>query len=163
MELYLIRHGIAAERGTYANDDDRPLTEAGIRKTKQVAKRIHDLEVRFDLIQTSPLPRARQTAEILQAAQLSDHLSESPYLAPAGDFAAWLKWLQHWRTEGTRLAIVGHEPDVGEWAERLIWGEPRQHLIVKKASIMGLLLPEGSPVGRSQLFWLAPPRFMVGK
>lgn len=164
MELYLIRHGIAAERGTYTNDDERPLTDEGIRKTKRIAKRLYDLNVRFNLIQTSPLIRARETAEILKTAGLSKQLEESPYLAPDGDFTAWLVWLQQWRTADRQLAIVGHEPDLGEWAERLVWGAPRQQLVVKKAGIIGLLLPEqDSPVGKSQLFWLSPPRFLVEK
>lgn len=163
MELYLIRHGIAAERGTYANDDERPLTDEGIRKTKRVAKRLYELDIRFDLILTSPLVRARQTAEILQSLRLSKQLERSVYLAPEGDFDGWLEWLQSWQQEGGKqLAIVGHEPDLGEWAERLVWGEIKHHLVVKKAGVIGVLLPDtGSPVGCSELFWLSPPRLLL--
>lgn len=165
IELYMIRHGLAGERGEYANDEERPLTEEGIRKTKRVAKRLHELNIRFDLILTSPLARARQTAEILQIYKLGTRMEESQQLAPSGDFNIWLSWLQQWRqTSGDCLAIVGHEPNLGEWAERLIWGEIRHHLIVKKAGVIGLLLPEAeseSPVGNSQLFWLAPPKLML--
>lgn len=162
-ELYIIRHGLAGERGIYQNDDERPLTEEGIRKTRRVAKRLHDLAIRFDLIQTSPLVRARQTAEILQAQKLGTQLAESQHLAPGGDISLWLSWLQQWRqTGGNALAIVGHEPDLSEWAEQLIWGEIRQHLILKKAGVIGLILPEAeSPIGHSNLFWLTPPRFLV--
>jgi phosphohistidine phosphatase len=163
IELYMVRHGLAGERGAYPNDDERPLTEEGIRKTRRVAKRLHELNIRFDLILTSPLARARQTAEILQTYKLSPQLEMAESLAPAGDLSVWLSWLQQWRQGGGNcLAIVGHEPDLGEWAERLIWGSVRQHLIVKKAGIIGLLLPEtDSPIGRSQLFWLTPPRYFV--
>ncbi len=163
IELYLIRHGLAVERGTYVNDDERPLTQDGIRKTRRVAKRLFELNIRFSLILTSPLPRARQTADILQTYRLSAQIEESPTLAPGGDLAIWLSWLQNWRQSGGDcLALVGHEPDLGEWAETLIWGSARQNLIVKKAGVIGLLLPEvESPVGRSQLFWLAPPRLML--
>lgn len=66
MELYLIRHGIAAERGTYPKDEERPLTEKGRAKTQKVAQRLYALGLRFDFILTSPLVRARQTAEILK-------------------------------------------------------------------------------------------------
>jgi phosphohistidine phosphatase len=164
MELYLIRHGLAAERGTYANDDERPLTEAGIRKTKRVAQRLYELDIRFDLILTSPLVRAQQTAEILQTIGLSKHLEQSPHLAPTGSFNAWLSWLESWRSNGgSQLAIVGHEPNLGEWTERLVWGEPRQQLVVKKAGVMGVLVPEvENPVGQSELFWLTPPRLLLG-
>ncbi|MBF2047173.1 MAG: phosphohistidine phosphatase SixA [Leptolyngbya sp. IPPAS B-1204] len=162
IELYMIRHGLAGERGTYANDDERPLTEEGIRRTRRVAKRLHALNIRFDRILTSPLARARQTAEILQTYKLGQ-LEESPHLAPGGDLSVWLSWLQQWRQSGGDcLAIVGHEPDLGEWAEILVWGKPQQHLILKKAGIIGLILPEvDSPIGRSQMFWLTPPRFFV--
>jgi phosphohistidine phosphatase len=162
MELYLIRHGLAAERGTYANDDDRPLTDDGIRRTKRVAKRLHELEIKFDLIQTSPLVRARQTANILHSVGLSKKLEESADLKPEGPLENWLNWLQSWRQgSGQSLAIVGHEPDLGNWTEQLVWGEARQHLVVKKAGVIGLLLPDGSPIGQSQLFWLTPPRLLL--
>ena len=62
--LYLIRHGIAEEHGTYEDDTQRPLTDEGRKKTKQVAKRLYDLGLRFDLLQTSPLVRAQQTADV---------------------------------------------------------------------------------------------------
>lgn len=163
IQLYMVRHGLAGERGSYPNDDERPLTEEGIRRTRRVAKRLHELNIRFDLILTSPLARARQTAEILQTYKLGRQLEESQPLAPGGDLSVWLSWLQQWRqTGGDCLAIVGHEPDLGEWAEKLVWGEAHQHLIVKKAGVIGLLLPEAeSPIGRSQLFWFTPPRFLV--
>lgn len=163
IELYMVRHGLAAEQELYSNDAERPLTEEGIRKTRRVAKRLHEFNIRLDLILTSPLVRARQTAEILQTYKLGMKLEESPSLTPGGNLDVWLSWLQQWRqTGGTCLAIVGHEPNLGEWAEKLVWGEARQHLIVKKAGVIGLLLPEAeSPIGRSQLFWFSPPRFLL--
>jgi phosphohistidine phosphatase len=162
-QLYIIRHGLAGERGTYANDDERPLTEEGHRKTKKVAKRLVRLDLHFDLILTSPLVRAKQTAEILQAVGLGDQLKESVYLAHGGDFNAWLTWLDKWQqTGGQCLAIVGHEPDLSEWAELLVWGEPKGRILLKKTGCMGLTLPSsGSPIGQSQLFWLTPPRLLL--
>lgn len=163
LELYIIRHGLAGEHGSYADDTQRPLTEEGHRKTKQIAKRLDALDLRFELILTSPLVRAKQTAEILQSVGLGKQLQESPDLAPGGDIQHWLAWLAQWRGEEHRsLAIVGHEPDLSQWAETLVWGEARQKLRLKKAGTIGLLLPaEGSPVGQSQLFWLTPPRFLL--
>lgn len=163
MELYIIRHGLAGERGTYTNDEQRPLTEEGHHRTRHVANRLHQLGIQFDLIQTSPLVRARQTAEILQSAGLSQQLQESAALKPGGEINTWLEWLQSWSNQADRtLAIVGHEPDLGEWAEQLIWGESHHSLVVKKAGVIGLLLPDrGSPIGQSQLFWLTPPRLLI--
>ena len=160
--LYLIRHGIAAERGTYQNDDQRPLTQEGDRKTRQVANRLKQLNLQFDQILTSPLIRARQTADILKAVGLSPNLEEFAPLAPDGKIEDWISWYKTWQlTGGKSLALVGHEPDLGYWAELLIWGQPKASLIVKKAGIMGINLPVTNPIGNSQLFWLTPPKFLL--
>ncbi len=163
-KLYLIRHGIAAEPQEGESDEGRSLTEAGDRKTKQVAKRLRKLDIHFDLILTSPLVRARQTAEILQTVGLSAKLEESRDLAPAGNLENWLSWLEEWRQTGSSsLALVGHQPDLANWAEILVWGEARERLVLKKAGIIGLQLPDAeTPVGRCLMFWLAPPKFLLG-
>ena len=163
MHLYLIRHGIAAEPEEYATDSERPLTKEGASKTRKVAQRLYELEIQFDLILTSSLLRAQQTAQILQTVGLSSKIEESAALAPSGDFGHWLKWYKQWQETGSRsLALVGHQPDLGNWAETLLWGRSQDALIVKKAGIIGLLLPEtGSPVGRSQMFWLTGPKFFL--
>lgn len=162
-QLYLIRHGIAEDSDRYVRDGDRPLTAKGQKKTQQIAKRLHTLELSFDLILSSPLVRATQTAEILKSDGLSDNLEKSADLAPSGNFDHWLVWLESWRRSGgTSLALVGHQPDLGEWAERLIWGTTRQVLVLKKAGIIGLTLPaSGSPVGHSLLFWLTSPSLLL--
>ena len=168
IELYIIRHGLAGEHGTYANDHDRPLTTEGQTKTKAVAKRLHELGIWFDRMQTSPLVRAQQTAEILQSAGLGKDLEICADLAPGGSFDTWVDELEQWKQahkpgkNGMQLAIVGHEPGLSEWAERLLWGSVRHQLILKKAGVIGLLLPEAdSPVGRSQLFWFTPPKYLL--
>lgn len=159
--LYLIRHGLAGEHGSYANDDERPLTDEGKRKTRQVAKRLYTLELQFHLIMTSPLVRAHQTADLLLEAKLSQALQVSSQLAPSGSLDQWLDWLQRERSpDVTTLALVGHEPNLSTWAETLLWGEARGALSLKKAGVIGLMLPEQSPVGNSTLFWLTPPRFL---
>ncbi len=163
-ELYIIRHGIAVEQGQCPTDAERPLTEVGIKKTQKVAQRLAELGVKFDLIQTSPLVRAQQTAQILLDQGLGSHLIESVHLAPSGELQAWIAWLAEWRKPSTQqtLAIVGHQPNLGDWAEQLIWGQVSGSLVVKKAGVLGLNLPEGgSPLGRSNLFWLTPPKLLL--
>ncbi len=172
-ELYLIRHGIAVERGSYAQDGDRPLTEIGRQKTRKVAQRLSELDLRFDLILTSPLVRARQTADILADLGLGKSVETSPYLVPEGDFEGWLSWLQRWQggdrnlarpthSPAPSLALVGHQPDLADWAETLVWGERRQQLVLKKAGVIGLVVPsDRSAVGNSQMFWLTPPKLLL--
>ncbi len=161
-EVYLVRHGLAGEHGSYAPDQARPLTAEGEKKTRQVAKQLRQLDVKFDRILTSPLVRAKQTAEILLDVGLGKHLESADFLAPTGDIHNWVKWLQTWeRSPHSTLALVGHEPCLSQWAETLIWGQFKGAIALKKAGIIGLSLPlEGSPIGHSSLFWLTPPRLL---
>lgn len=165
MELYLIRHGIAAEREAYANDEDRPLTDKGHQKTGKVAKQLHHQGLRFDLILTSPLVRAKQTAVILQGAGLSSQIEEFPALAPDGDIHAWVQWLEKWQqqnSESQSIALVGHQPDLGNWAEILVWGKAQEKLVLKKAGVIGLTLPQpGTPIGQSLMFLLLSPKWLL--
>src|SRR5438552_8109471 len=71
-ELYLIRHGLAAERGeAYPDDSKRPLTSRGIQRLKREAKALNALDVSFDVILTSPFVRTRQTAEDRKSTRLN--------------------------------------------------------------------------------------------
>lgn len=162
MELYLIRHGIAQERDLAITDDDRTLTKIGQEKTKEVAKRLYNLGLRFDLILTSPLVRSHQTAEIFTQTQLSSQLQVSTDLAPNGNIHAWLNWLEQQKyPPNIKLALIGHQPDLGAWASMLVWGEAKEALILKKAGIIGLNLPTmRSPIGQSQMFLLTSPKFL---
>lgn len=163
INVYLIRHGIAADPGEYKSDRDRPLTDEGKQKTVKVAKRLKELNIHFDLILSSPLIRAQQTAQILLETGLGVQVEEHHALMPGGDMNMWLSWFEEWRERGNnQLALVGHIPDLTNWAEILISGKINDGLILKKAGIIGLNLPQkGSPVGESTLFWLTPPKFLI--
>ena len=164
--LYLIRHGIAEERGNYEDDTQRPLTDEGCKKTKQVAKRLYALGLRFDLLQTSPLVRAQQTADIFTEL-FATPVQQSLELAPEGNFETWLSWITKWLSEHPQpakasLGIIGHEPDLTSWAEMLIWGEVKGGLVLKKAGIIGLSLPETQPwTNNGVLFLLIPPKLLI--
>ena len=162
MELYLIRHGIAQERDLAIKDNDRTLTKVGQDKTEQVAKRLYNLGLRFDLILTSPLVRSLQTAEIFTV-QLSSQLQVFTELAPNGNIHSVLNWLEQQNyPPNSKLALIGHQPDLGAWASMLVWGEAKEALILKKAGIIGLNLPTmRSPIGQSQMFLLTPPKFLI--
>ncbi|MBA3922993.1 MAG: phosphohistidine phosphatase SixA [Nostocaceae cyanobacterium] len=164
MELYLIRHGIAVDRSEEIPENERMLTPEGRQKMQKVAKRLDDLGVSFSLMVTSPLVRARQTAEILLAQKLSSQLEESHHLAPSGDILDWLtNWLEPRQfTNDTKIAIVGHEPNLSNWADMLVWGFVKGGIVLRKAGIIGLTLPEtGSKIGHSQIFWLTSPKFFL--
>jgi phosphohistidine phosphatase len=166
MELFLIRHGIAGDRDPvkYPDDEKRPLTEKGRSKTQEVAQSLANIGLRFDLMLTSPLLRAHQTAEILQKIGLCDRLEEFTALAPDGDIQVWINWWleSRYNRDNSSIALVGHQPDLGNWAEMLVWGSPKEKLVVKKAGVIGLLLPNGeNPLGNSELFLLTSPKWLT--
>jgi phosphohistidine phosphatase len=164
MELYLIRHGIAEEHQPELKDEERQLTPEGRQKTEKVADKLTKLGFHFDLILTSPLVRAYQTAEILIAAGLSSQLEQSHHLSFESNIQNWLQeWLEPRNyPHKTQLALVGHAPSLSHWAEILLWGEAKERLILKKAGMIGIKLPDdGSPLGRSQMFWLTPPKYLL--
>ncbi len=164
VKLYLIRHGIAQIATDEIEDGARSLTKSGRQKTEKVAQRLLNLGLQFELIATSPLVRARQTAEILKTVGLSPQIEECKYLAPDGNISSWLdNWFAPRKyAPDAQIALVGHEPCLSNWAEILIWGEARDRLVLKKAGTIGIKLPEtGSPLGRSHMFWLTPPKYLL--
>src|SRR5207248_991568 len=98
MNLYVLRHGLAVERGTlgYAKDSDRPLTPKGERKLLKVAGAIEAMELSFDLILSSPFTRARQTAEIVaKALRHRKRLQFTETLTPDGRAQNLIELLNH--------------------------------------------------------------------
>ena len=168
MYLYLIRHGIAEDpdllvQNLIASDEIRTLTKAGRKKFRQVADKLQKLELTFDLIITSPLVRARQTAEILINNQLSSQLELSSDLKPSGNLPSWLTaWnARPIDTAISTVALVGHEPNLSEWAELLVFGKVCHKLMLKKGGIIGLKCANsGIEIGTAQLHCLIPPKYL---
>ena len=159
LELYLIRHGIAAERGSdYPDDSKRPLTSAGIARLRKEAKALVEVDVDFDLIISSPLVRTKQTAEVFaQTMPSRPSVTLSDSLAPAGTPASVFQELaKHMRK--ARIALVGHEPNIGELAARLIGA--RTPIEFKKGAICRIDFEVFPPKGSGQLRWFVPPKML---
>jgi len=158
-EIYLIRHGLAEERGdSWPDDTKRPLTEEGMSRMRKSVRGLSRLGVTLDVVLTSPLVRARQTAEIV-AAGLSPRpsLINADSLATDGSFAAVVADLQkHERKR--RIALVGHEPGIGELAARLIGS--RHAIEFKKGAVCRIDIAAIPPSGPGDLRWLLTPRIM---
>ncbi|MEB3263799.1 MAG: histidine phosphatase family protein [Synechococcus sp.] len=164
-ELLLLRHGIAEERTPEREDASRALTPRGERRTRAVLERLGGLALGCELMVTSPLVRARQTAELAREAGLAGRLLEAAELSPEADpdpllescLAGQPPW-GGWR----RLALVGHEPDLSVLAARLL-GAPPGSLELRKAGVILLALPpQGAPWGSSTLRLLLSPRALLG-
>jgi phosphohistidine phosphatase len=169
MYLYLIRHGIAVDPDplvldSITSDMLRPLTKKGRKKVEQVADKLKKLEIQFDLIMTSPLVRAQQTAKILIDRQISPKLEVNQDLKPSASIQSWLTgW--NARTDGvllSKLALIGHEPHLSEWAELLMFDRVYHQLILKKGGIIGLKFPDQRiEIGMAQLYCLIPPKILL--
>ena len=125
MELYLLRHGFAVERGTRGFEDDftRPLTTKGRRQLRTTAAAMKKLGRNFDLILSSPLVRAKQTAEIVAAElKLKKRLKYSNALAPGGVAAVLLRQLGRVKPAPEKILLVGHEPDLSRLISVLVTG-----------------------------------------
>jgi phosphohistidine phosphatase len=157
-ELLLLRHGIAEERAPSLPDDHRSLTAAGRLRTAAVIERLLQLNLQCQQLFSSPLLRARQTAELAVAAGLAPDLQLSEGLAPEGD-----PWpLLCWPAGVHRLALVGHEPDLGRLAAALI-GAPPSALVLKKAGIVLLQITAVRPRPRARLrLLLGPAQLLAG-
>ena len=158
--IYIVRHAIAAERGEgYPDDSQRPLTPHGIEKFEKAARGLAALDVSVEHILTSPFVRARQTAEILaEILPGRPVIAEVPALAPGGrhhDLAIALESCARYST----IALVGHEPGVGETAARLLGLRvPREF---KKGAVCRIDVDTLPPAAPGRLRWFATPKMLV--
>ncbi|HXT31609.1 MAG TPA: phosphohistidine phosphatase SixA [Vicinamibacterales bacterium] len=159
LELYLIRHGIAAERGKeWPDDSKRPLTPDGISRLRKTARGLNAIGVGFDQIVTSPLVRTRQTADIF-----AEELKSKPpvvtadALAPAGTPASVIQEIAR-HVRKPRVALVGHEPNLGELAAQLIGS--RTPLEFKKGGICRIDFDVLPPKGAGALRWFLTPKIL---
>lgn len=159
--LYLVRHAIAADRGAAWPDDDlRPLTARGKEKFTRSVAGLAALEVRIDEILTSPLVRARQTADLLASGLRGRPLVRTTdVMRPGCPTARAIRELAR-QVRGRRVALVGHEPGLGELAAALV-GAARP-IAFKKGAVCRLDLPPGARWTSATLTWCATPK-MLGR
>ena len=158
-ELYLIRHGIAADRDdAWPDDDNRPLTAKGTRHLREIASGLTTIDVNFDVVITSPLLRARQTADVIVGG-LSPRppIEVSAALSPGSAHSAVLEELAP-RARFKRIALVGHEPGMGVLAARLIGS--RHSLEFKKGAIARIDVATLPLVGVGSLRWFLTPKVL---
>ena len=150
MKLYFLRHGEADWPGWTKADDERPLTDFGKKEVRQVAKFLNRLKVKPDLVVTSPLPRALQTAEVA-AEQLETKLRQDEALEPGFGISELRTVLKRHRSKV--LMLVGHEPDFSSVNSALTGAS----LKLSKAGVALVDIDQEPQEGR--LLWLFPPKF----
>ena len=159
MELLIVRHGIAVEPGTAGfTEAERPLTEEGTLRFREAARGLAALLPRPDVLLTSPLVRARQTAEIAAEAWGKRKPQIEPRLAAGAAPQAILSCLAEHGESGL-VATFGHEPDCSRLLGHLLGSRHDDRLAFKKGGA-ALVELAGGAAGFGQLVWFLPPRIL---
>lgn len=162
MRLYLLRHGLAAERDPVAFPDDsqRPLTPKGRRKLEKIAAALKDGGLALDHIVSSPFLRARESAHVV-AKVFKLKVAHCEHLQPGMDRTGLRQHLAQTWPDAVNLMLVGHEPDLSELTCELI-GAPSYALAgLKKGGLAGLELPSWESLARLEI--LLTPKALLGE
>jgi phosphohistidine phosphatase len=155
IKVYFLRHGRAESRSEWRGDDgDRPLTAEGEEAMRREAKALRALDLRLEAIVTSPLARARRTAEIVaDGLGMSGRLEEDERLAHGFDTQR-LEQVLAAHASASAVMVVGHEPDFSATVAELIGGGD---IVMKKGGLARVDVT-APVVGGGELVWLlAPP------
>jgi phosphohistidine phosphatase len=160
MQLLVIRHAIAMEREEWAKtgrpDSDRPLTDTGRRRMRKNARGLQRVSPHPDLIGTSPWLRAADTARVVAETLGLERLETVDAMLPdhhPSDLADWLND----RTDLSTIAVVGHEPHLGELVTWLIGGTPGQNIEFKKGGACLLRIDDRVDAATAMLQWHLTP------
>ena len=127
---------------------------------QQTAKGLRAIDCVPDVILSSPLPRARQTAEIvLEALGKRFPLILIDALAPAGNRQDVYREIRK-RQDSQSLMLVGHQPSLGELAGEIAWGSPERYVELKKGGACALEVEAVTPSPRGTLVWLLTPSIL---
>lgn len=163
MNIYVLRHGIAVERGTkgFDKDADRPLTSKGKRQLRNSAGGMKKMKLRFDLILSSPYERAKRTAEIVaEELKLKKRLKFSDLLKYEGDPEELVRQLAALTPAPKDLLLVGHEPYLSRLISQLTSGYENTAIDFKKGGLCKLETEKLRPGKCAQLAWLLTPKQM---
>ena len=161
MELLVIRHGAAMDRAEFAktgeSDDLRPLTPEGVDEMRQVARGLRAQVKKIDLLTTSPLVRAMQTAELVAEAYGVEVGETTTSLMPEAPLEEFEKWCAGHEAKKL-VAVVGHEPHLGTLVTWLLSGKSESSVRLKKGGACLLEFETNARRDSGTLSWLLTPR-----
>lgn len=164
MNIYIIRHAIAVDEGTpgYESDSERPLTDKGRKKMRQIAKALRHLGVQFDLIISSPYVRACETAEILaEVFKMKNKIVFSDNLIPLENPELVIGEINEKHPVGS-LAVVGHEPHLSALVGLLTAESAKVEITLKKGGVCHLSADDlHHRDHRATLEWLLTPGILM--
>jgi phosphohistidine phosphatase len=161
LEIYVLRHGEAGARLEEPEKDDaRPLTREGRKEMAEVARSLPKLGVDFDLIASSPLPRALQTAEIVaRQYRMLNSLEKWDELHHPAETENLFRRLSRQR-KGSSVLLVGHEPHLSGMIGEIISGNSGVNLVLKKAGLAKIEILAFKPKITGELRWLLTPKIV---
>lgn len=164
MNLYIIRHAIAVDEGTpgYELDSERPLTDKGRKKMRQIAKALRNFGVEFDLILSSPYIRSQQTAEILaDVFKLKKKIVYTDNLMPLEKPELLVGEINE-KHPVDSMAVVGHEPHLSALIGLLTTENSKIDITLKKGGVCYLSTDDlHSQDHRATLKWLLTPGILI--
>lgn len=165
MHLLVVRHAIAMEREEWAKtgrpDSDRPLTDTGRRRMRKNARGLQRVSPRPDLIGTSPWLRAADTARVIAETLGVERMETIDALLPDREPGVLAEWLNGHGEIGT-VAVVGHEPHLGELVTWFIGGNRGSNIEFKKGGASLLRFDRKAGGGTALLLWHLTPAQLRG-
>ena len=165
MDLYLLRHGEAGKRVPVASrDSERGLTAAGEGEVEEVGRAMDKLGLKFDVVASSPLKRAKDTADLVnKALKMKGGVEEWPELSPEGDRALLSRRLGRLRRD-SKVLCVGHEPYLTDLASEIVGGRgagvSSVRMALKKSGLIRLEVTGFNPTASGELRWLLTPKLI---
>jgi len=160
MRLFIMRHGIAEDLGgAVRRDADRPLSFIGSERTEKIAQVLHTICGGLDVIISSPLLRARQTADLVNA-PFKTRREILDCLRPGGDPEEILSQLRTYATDS--CLVVGHMPDISILASYCLCSTPaRVFMQFQKAAVASIIFSRVPYMASGVLEWLIQPDHLL--
>lgn len=162
MDLFILRHGEAGQRVSAGRGDfQRPLTAAGQKEVSDIATSLKDLGIKLDVVISSPLKRAHQTASIVaKTFKIEKKMQDWAELSPEGNRLDLYNKLLQLKQQSSVL-VVGHEPYLSEMISEMIFeGNNGGRIDLKKTGLARIRIVSSTPKFQGELRWLLTPKLL---
>ena len=162
MDLFILRHGEAGQRVSAGRGDfQRSLTTAGQKEVSDIATSLKDLGIKLDIVISSPLKRAHQTASIVaKTFKIEKKMQGWAELSPEGNRLDLYNKLLQLKQQSSVL-VVGHEPYLSEMISEMIFeGNNGGRIDLKKTGLARIRIVSSTPKFQGELRWLLTPKLL---
>jgi phosphohistidine phosphatase len=159
--IYFLKHAFAGQPEAVEVDDDRPLTKSGITKMEKSAESIANIVKSFDLIISSPLKRADQTASIIaREIGYKGKIEHSDFLRPGAQIGGLMSSLaKYGRAQKQSILLIGHDPDISKMISSLTGINP-DSIEFTKSAFCNIEVTSFSARAKGKLIWLLQPKLL---